>query len=85
MSETIANWQLRLSKEAYERGDHIPAKWNVTFDDGADGCMPCGWYLTGEQRNGMPCDGHSYGPFEDENEAKAYIEVVLLHAMNFVV
>lgn len=70
-------WQLQLSKNAFERGDHKVCKWVVEYDDGADGCMPRGWYLIGMRENGMPIYfpvRHEYGPFETEAEALGHID-----------
>lgn len=80
----MRDWERRLAGEAFERGDHIPHGWNVEYDSGDDGCMPAGWYLIGNDRNGLPIDfpvRHEYGPFDLEIEARGYIAEVM-SAMN---
>jgi hypothetical protein len=76
---------MRLSKESFDRGDHIPQKWETSFVEGGD-CLPEGWYLSGIDKRGMTITHpmrHEYGPFEDQSEAVQYIEVVL-EALTFL-
>ncbi len=77
--ESLVDWQRRLSLEAFERGDHKPASWSTTYDDGTDGCMPAGWYLEGLNSNGMQITfpvRHEYGPFDTQQQAEAHVAVV---------
>ena len=75
ITESMRDWERRLAREAFERGDHIAASWSTVFDDGDDGCMPAGWYLIGLDRHGIPIDfpvRHEYGEFATEAEARAH-------------
>lgn len=53
-----------------------PASWRYAYEDGADGCMPSGWYAIGYGKNGFPISEpncrHEYGPFESKNVASAF-------------
>lgn len=80
MSTVDQLWTLRLSKEAFDKGKHIPKQWSTEYDTGGDGCMPQGWYLIGRDTNGFPIDfpiRHEYGPFDTEPEAKNYSDFVM--------
>lgn len=44
----------------------------IEFDDGEDGCMPAGWYITGTER-GFPVAGQEYGPYKTEQAARKSI------------
>ncbi len=77
--ETDLQWERRLAREAFAAGKHIPVSYETEYDDGEDGCMPAGWYLTGLDGNGCRIDfpiRHEYGPFESEEEALAYVATV---------
>ena len=79
MEITTQKWASNLAKEAIERGDHIPHSWQVIFDDGADGCVPKGFYAMGMKENGTLCDFpimHEYGAFDSEKEAWDHVESV---------
>ena len=74
-NESDEAWQQRLKDEAFAKGTHIPHSWSTEYDDGADGCMPTGWYLTGLDTNGLPIVfpvRHEYGPFKSNEEALAF-------------
>jgi hypothetical protein len=65
----------RVADKAIAEGRDIPHHWVIVYDDGADGCMPAGWYARGMQSNGMTIDWpvcHEYGPFLTEDEARAH-------------
>lgn len=52
-----------------------PTKWQITHDDGADGCMPTGWYAIGLGANGFMIDRetrHEYGPFASAAAARRH-------------
>ena len=73
--ESEEGWIQRLKDEAFAKGAHIPHSWSTGYDDGADGCMPEGWYLTGLDTNGLPIDfpvRHEYGPFKSNEEALVF-------------
>lgn len=62
-----------------ETAEDFPKSWRFTFDDGADGCMPCGWYAEGLDAAGFPVVWpvrHEYGPFETRGEAEIYVREV---------
>lgn len=53
---------------------NAPVHWNIVFDDGADGCMPAGYYAIGLNYLGLQIRGwlqprHEYGPFATADEA----------------
>lgn len=59
-------WQTRAA-QAIENGQHLVHEWLVEYDDGEDGCVPAGYYVTGLDKNGCPIDWpvrHEYGPYE---------------------
>jgi len=70
--ESTAQWSARLAREAIAQGRHIPKAWETEFDDGADGCMPTGWYLFGLDEHGCRITfpvRHEYGPFSTQEKA----------------
>lgn len=78
--ETVSNerWQQQLEEAAYKKGQHIPAHWEVNYEEG-EGCFPGGWYLSGIGANGFPCSypmRHEYGPFDTKAAAHAYTDAV---------
>jgi len=69
--ETTDDWQDRLAREAFASGSDVPKSWKTEYDDGADGCMPAGWYLLGLDADNLPITWptrHEYGPFKSEEE-----------------
>jgi hypothetical protein len=73
---TTTQWTMNLAKEAFEQGKDIPAKWETVYDDGADGCVPVGWYLIGVDKNGFSITfpvRHEYGPFKSKQQALDFI------------
>ena len=80
MSVELEAYVRQLAEEAYAENRHIPASWEVSYDDGADGCIPAGWYLQGLAANGFTVDfpiRHEYGPFKSEAAANRYKEKVI--------
>ena len=78
-AESHSEWHARLAREAAAAGRDIPASWITEYEDGADGCMPSGWYLTGLDNNGMRITWpfrHEYGPFVTEGEALTFASTV---------
>lgn len=69
------DWWDMIAREAIAKGRDRPVAWRVEYEDGADGCLPLGWYLTGLDARGERIDwpvSHLYGPFDTEAEAMAY-------------
>lgn len=57
----------------------IPHRWDISYDDGADGWMPAGWHAQGLKSDGFPIDWpvrHEYGPFLTEDEARSHANAV---------
>lgn len=66
-------FELALVAACVAKGDHIPKSWTFPFDDGADGCMPQGWYAIGCDENGLAIvwpTRMEFGPFNTEAEAR---------------
>lgn len=79
IAESDATWWGRIADERIQSGDHIPVRWDIGYEDGADGCLPAGWYAQGRDARDLPIVWpirHEYGPFPTEAEAKAYAESV---------
>lgn len=69
------DWELKLAEQAFRAGQHIPVSWILEYDDGADGCMPTGWYVIGADASGMAMYWpirHEYGPFESQEQAAGF-------------
>jgi hypothetical protein len=76
-SDTV--WWGRIADQAIAEGRHIPHHWHVEYDDGADGCVPDGWYAQGRDVSDMPIDWpvrHEYGPFKTESDARDHTAIV---------
>jgi len=72
MSESDQEWQRRLATAALAAGKDIPQSWRFEYDDGADGCMPSGWYAIGLDATGGAITWpirHEYGPYRTKAEA----------------
>lgn len=73
--ESDSVWWEKIALEAILKGKDTPQQWNIIFDDGADGCIPEGWYVQGLNSAGWLIDWptrHEYGPFSTETEARNY-------------
>lgn len=55
-----------------ETYDDRPRSWRIGYDDGADGCMPAGWYAEGLDEHGFKLTLHEYGPFGTEEKARKH-------------
>lgn len=69
---TTNQWEESLADTAIVEGRHIVASWDVSFEDGEDGCLPAGWYAVGLDARGLAIVWpvrHEYGPFDTETEA----------------
>lgn len=56
-----------------------PRAWQVTYENGADGCLPAGWYAEGLNAFGWKITApfyQEYGPFDTESEAKEHTRLV---------
>ena len=72
-------WWGRVAAEAIATGRDVPKSWDISYDSGADGCMPAGWYAIALDDRGMPVDWpvrHEYGPFRTGCSARAYANQV---------
>ena len=77
--ESLDEFTARLAREAFSRGDHIPKAWVIAFDDGADWCLPAGWYILGNDALGFEITfpvRHSYGPYKTEGHAREALRLI---------
>ncbi len=63
-------------KETFE---DRPRGWVIEYEDGADGCLPAGWYAEGIDAKGRKITApfyHEYGPFDTKEEAEEHARQV---------
>ncbi len=66
-------WMNRTPKDALESEDipNEPQTCTVEYEANKDGCMPAGWYV--DMKSHPNHSGRSFGPFQTEAEARAYL------------
>ena len=77
---TDDSWWRWIADLCYARKEHVPRRWEIEYEDGADGCLPAGWYAIGVDYLGLLVDWpmrHEYGPFDLREEAEAHSTAVI--------